>query len=180
VYKSSSGAAKVRTAITIGAGARLCWLPQETILFNQAQLNRNLEIDMQQSAECLLCEPIIFGRQHMGERFLKGEMTDRWHIRQQGKLIHLEAMRISPLSLPQKSGFDNAGAAATLLFISPKAEALFSKMNSQKTPEMACGYWQNKLMVRLIARDGYQLRKTLFPILKELMQGVPLPKVWSL
>ena len=180
IYKSSYGAAHVQTMIKIGERAQFCWLPQETILFNAAQLKRHLQVDMAEGASCLICEPVIFGRRHMGETYLSGEMTDRWQISRGGKPIHLEALRLTPKALSHLSGFNGAGAAATLLFIGPKAEALYAELAKSKRENIALGFWAGKLMVRLTAQDGYDLRKSLFPILKELMQGMPLPKVWSL
>src|SRR6218665_271998 len=46
VYRSLGDDAKVRTRIEVGAGAHLDWLPQETILFEGARLDRSLEVDL--------------------------------------------------------------------------------------------------------------------------------------
>ena len=40
--------------------------------------------------------------------------------------------------------------------------------------------WQDKLVVRLVAPDGFALRKFLLPIISVLRNGAPVPKVWNL
>src|SRR4051794_30530596 len=67
VYRSHGPAAQVDIALTVAAGAHLAWLPQETILFDQARIARRIDIDLAQNASLLLCEIVVFGRAAMGE-----------------------------------------------------------------------------------------------------------------
>src|SRR6187402_1785151 len=46
IYKASAGIAEIATRIEVGAGARVDWLPQETILFDRAALSRKLDVDL--------------------------------------------------------------------------------------------------------------------------------------
>jgi urease accessory protein len=46
IYRSVGGAARIASKLTVEEGARLDWLPQETILFDGAALERKLDIDM--------------------------------------------------------------------------------------------------------------------------------------
>src|SRR2546421_2374601 len=67
IYRSHGPAARIDIALRAAAGAHLAWLPQETILFDQAQVSRNIEIELADSASLLLCEIVVFGRAAMGE-----------------------------------------------------------------------------------------------------------------
>ena len=62
VYKSSGGVAENTIALSVEAGARLAWLPQETILFERAGLSRSITADLAADAEALFLEPIVLGR----------------------------------------------------------------------------------------------------------------------
>ena len=53
--------------LAVGARASLAWLPQETILFDRARLERTIEVDLAEDARLLLAEAIVFGRSGMGE-----------------------------------------------------------------------------------------------------------------
>ena len=57
-----------RVAARAGASAHLAWLPQETILFDQARLSRRIDIDLHEDASLLLAEIVVFGRTAMDER----------------------------------------------------------------------------------------------------------------
>ncbi|WP_305017069.1 urease accessory protein UreD [Mycobacterium tuberculosis] len=56
VYRSYGPDAEVNIALRAGADARFAWLPQETILFDQARVVRRIDIDLVQGASLLLCE----------------------------------------------------------------------------------------------------------------------------
>src|ERR1700729_492303 len=45
IYRSDGPAATITTRLALAPGARLFWLPQETLMFEGARLERRLEID---------------------------------------------------------------------------------------------------------------------------------------
>src|SRR4051812_2562413 len=67
IYRSLDGAATISNTLPRGAASRLEWLPQETILFDRASLDRTLAVEMAEDARLLAVEPLIFGRAAMGE-----------------------------------------------------------------------------------------------------------------
>ena len=78
VYRAPGPASQLNIALKVGAGAHLAWLPQETILFDRARVQRRFDIDLDEAASLLLCEIVVFGRAAMGERMEQGEFVDRW------------------------------------------------------------------------------------------------------
>lgn len=84
----------MQTRLQIEAGARLDWLPQETIVFDGAALDRRLSVEMAPDARFLLCEPLIFGRAAMGERVTDLRHADRIDIRRGGKLVWADRLRL--------------------------------------------------------------------------------------
>src|SRR5262245_22851619 len=78
VYRSLGPPATVNVAIRVAAGGTLAWLPQETILYDQAVLGRRIEVELAEDARLVLLEPLVFGRTGMGERVRTGALRDRW------------------------------------------------------------------------------------------------------
>src|ERR1700709_975173 len=94
MYRAQGPAAQLKLALKVEAGSHLAWLPQETILFDRARLNRRIDIDLAESASLLLCEIVVFGRAARGERMLHGEFVDRWRLRRGGRLVFAETVRL--------------------------------------------------------------------------------------
>ena len=85
VYRAQPGeTARVSGRVTLGAGARLDWLPQETILFDGGALDRRLEVDMAEDARLLAVEPLVLGRAAMGETVHEARFRDAWRLRRGG------------------------------------------------------------------------------------------------
>ena len=94
IYRAEGPAANLSIALKAADGAHLAWLPQETILFDRARVNRAIDIDVAETASLLLCEIVVFGRSAMGERMLHGEFVDRWRLRRGGRLVFAETLRL--------------------------------------------------------------------------------------
>ncbi|MEW6633918.1 MAG: urease accessory protein UreD [Pseudomonadota bacterium] len=192
VYRAASDRAETKVDLRVGAGARLAWLPQETIVFDRAAFVRELDVELAEGAEALLLEATLFGRLAMGERTVHGSFHDRWRVRQGGRLVHAEDFRIGPdiaAQLQRPAAAGQACAIATLLLVSPRAETLLEPARAVVGDPVIGGeggasFWKvgqsGKLLARLAAGDGYQLRKRLVPLVELLNGRAGLPKLWSL
>lgn len=188
IYKASSDTAEVTTRITVHEGAALHWLPQESILFDQASLTRRLDVDLHETSEFLGIEAILLGRKAMGESVNTGLVRDRWRIRKNGKLIHAEELALSgPVKelSAAKAVLDGKVAFATLLYIGPKAESHLARVRALVDEQNAHGLagtslWNDKLIARFMSSDGFRLRKLLVPVISALRDGASVPKVWNI
>ena len=72
IYRALDAPAKMQTKLRLDAGATLEWLPQETILFNGALLNRQINVDLADDARLLMAETIVLGRKAHNETFASG------------------------------------------------------------------------------------------------------------
>jgi urease accessory protein len=184
IYKASAGVAEVTTRITVGADGRVDWLPQETILFDRAALSRKLDVDLDETAEFLAVEAVLLGRKAMGEAVETGLFRDRWRIRRNGRLIHAEDLRlegeIAALTAEQ-AVLGGQVAFATILYAGPSADRYLATVRPLlEGHKGGASHWNDKLVVRLTAADGFALRKILIPIISALRNGAPVPKVWNL
>jgi urease accessory protein len=183
IYRSAGGEARIATRADIGPGARLDWLPQETILFDGGRLKRSLDVDIGAGGELLVLEALIFGRAAMGETIRSGAFHDRWRIRREGRLAFADDLRIEgdiagQLARPGILG--GHGALATLLYVGPDGESLLDPLRDVVGEAGGASAWDGKLLARLTAPDGFALRCVLAPALTILMAGRPLPKAWVL
>jgi urease accessory protein len=184
IYKAAAGTASLSTRITVGESASIHWLPQETILFDQASLTRRLDVDLSENSEFLAVEAVILGRKAMGEAVAKGFFRDRWRIRRAGRLIHAEEMKFDGeiAQLSQAAAVLSGQVAfATLFYTGPRAEALFPKLRQCiEGTSGGASHWNGKLVARLTAPTGFDLRKILVPAISVLRNGAPVPKVWNI
>lgn len=183
IYKAAEGVAEVEAVLRAGEGARLSWLPQETILFDNGHLNRRLDVDLADDAEFVAVEAVILGRTAMGELVNTGLFRDRWRIRRGGRLIHAEDARldgavndIAGLSAVLSGNL----AFATVLYCGASGELLLPKIRAVLgSADAGASQWDGKLIVRAAAPDGFALRKVLGPVISLLRNGAALPKVWN-
>ncbi|UVK41407.1 urease accessory protein UreD [Mesorhizobium sp. AR10] len=187
IYRAASDRAEVRVKLTVGEHGRIAWLPQETIVFDRSAFARTLDVELAVDAEALLLEATVFGRLAMGERAAHGHFHDRWRVSQEGALVHAEDFRIGPgiaATLGRSAVAGGAIAVATVLMVSPRAAAFLDPARHIIGGQGDAGAWSvkksGKLLARLFAEDGYQLRKRLVPLVELLNGRAGLPKLWSL
>ena len=188
IYKASAGTADVTTQISVGAGAAVHWLPQETILFNRASLSRRLEVDIAGGAEFLAVEAVLLGRKAMGEAMREGLFQDCWRIRKNGVLLHAENLRLSgdiAAMTDETAVLGGRVAFATLLYTGADCELQVEKLRGLiggarggVSSYRVAG--EDKLIARVVAPDGFALRKILLPVISHLRKGASVPKVWNL
>lgn len=186
IYASTGDVAHVDIRLSVGAGGRLDWLPQETILFDRARLARRTEVALAGDASCLLVETLVLGRAAMGEALRDVQARDHRVVTREGRPVLIEPAGISPALLAdagQPAGLDGARALATLALVAPGAEdavgPLRAALAAADGVRGAVTGWDGKAIMRLMAPDAYPLRKALAAVLPVLREG-PLPRVWQI
>lgn len=183
-YKSQPDAVgSLETTLTVGQSATLHWLPQETILFDGAALDRRLNVQMAGDAKLLAVEPIIFGRTAMGETVRDLRLTDQWRVRRDGELIYADSLRLHgdfQQIAARPAVLNGAGAMASVLLVAPDADTRLKPLRALLPAEAGASLIRpGVLTARILAADGFQLRRALIPIL-EYLRGAPLPTVWKM
>jgi urease accessory protein len=169
--------------LAVGQGARLNWLPQETILFNHSALSRRFDADLAPDAELLVCEPVLLGREAMAETVETGLFEDRWRICVDDELVHAEQFRLGPAlttEAVQTAALNGCLAFATVLLVAKDSQAMLEPARHIIGHQGGASFWNGKLIARLVSENGYELRKRLIPLLTLLNKQAALPKCWSL
>lgn len=183
IYKSAGGAADTDITIKAGPNSRIAWLPQETILFDNSAFRRSITADLGDSAELLMVEAMILGRQSMGEILRSGDIRDRWHVRQNGRMVHAEALSLSGEIndiVSQKAVTGGCRAFATVLLVSRSAERYLDAVRDKIGEDGGASCWNGKLLARIVEKDSYQLRKRLVPVIELLNPHAAMPKTWAI
>jgi urease accessory protein len=184
-YASNSGAADVSIRVNVDAGGALDWLPQETILFDRAQLDRTSEIELASDARLLYCETLVLGRAAMGEVVTDLRLQDNRMIRRAGKPLLFDPVLITGDMLGdagQPALLGDARAVATVVLAEQGAEDALSALRdilAGANCRAAASAWNGKCVIRLMAQDAWPLRQTLKQVLSHL-RGGELPRVWQL
>lgn len=182
-YRSTSDTARVSTRLRVARGATLHWLPQELIVFDGCSIDRRLDVDLDEGAEAVLVEPVVFGRRAMGETNLSGSFRDRITLCRAGTPIyrdHIDLTGSISARLERPAIAGGMTAIASAFYIGPKAETLLQAVR-QHLPNTggASLVAPDLLTIRLLAKDSFLLRQALVPVL-ECLSNTPLPKSWSL
>lgn len=184
-YASPGPEARVAVDLAVGDGARLDWLPQETILFENANLHRQTRITLGAQAICLFAETIVLGRLAMGESPASARLFDRREILRQGRPVWTDALRLCPETLAARESPALLGAArclAVIAFVAPGAEDAAPALRGDLAAEgcdTALSAWNGRLILRLCAHDIWPLRQQMARLLTRL-RGRPLPRVWQM
>jgi urease accessory protein len=183
-YRAQPGTTgRIATRLTLGAGATLEWLAQETILFDGCAFDRRLEVEMAADARLLLVESLVFGREAMGETVRAAAVHDSQRIVRDGRLIYADAFRAAgPVAdiLSRPAALGGARACATLLYAAPDAADRLDDVRAGLDGAQAgASYFDGMISARIVAADGQALRRRLTAFLRGF-RGIPLPRVWEM
>ncbi|MCG6203819.1 urease accessory protein UreD [Rhodopseudomonas sp. HC1] len=182
IYRSHGPAAQIDIALSVADGGHLAWLPQETILFDQARVERRIDIDLAAGASLLLCESVIFGRSAMGETVRTGRFVDRWRLRLGGKLVFAETVRLDGDigALLDRPAVAKGGVAIGTALIAPSDAALVERLRADADSfgaEVGITAWNGIAMARFCAQDAAKLRADMVAVLRRAA-GRALPRLW--
>ncbi len=184
IYRSDGPAARIETRLSLGPGARLLWLPQETILFDGARLERKLEVDMAGDAELLVVESLVFGRLAMGETAIDAKLADSWRVRRDGRLVFADETRLdhAAAALDRIAVGAGARAVATIVAAAPDVEARLADLRAAleaegEGVEAGASFFDGLIVARLVSPSPARLREAIIASILALGGGEP-PRLW--
>ena len=183
-YRAQSDeVARINTKLTVKEGARLNWLPQEMILFDRCALRRSLFIDLAKDASLLMVEPLVFGRAAMQERLIDIYFQDRISVTRCATPLYRDGMDLRgdvSQHLARPAIANGAGAMASMVYVAPEAAGHLATIRAM-LPKAAGASMiaPDVLVMRLLAADSFELRKSLIPVLDHLTHNT-LPLSWRL
>jgi urease accessory protein len=183
IYRSDGPAATITTRLALAPGARLFWLPQETLVFEGARLERRLEVETSGEAEVLIAETLVFGRLAMGETRIDASVRDSWRVRRDGRLVFADETRIdhAGATLDRKAVGAGARALSTIVASSPTIEARLPDLRAALDAagsgvESGASAFDGLIVARVLAASFDQLRMGLVASIIAL--GGRKPRLW--
>lgn len=183
IYRAakSSDHCGMEVAVSVGEGATLDWLPQETIVFEGARLKRRTVADVAAGGSLLACEVVVLGRAASGERFTGGLLLDSWSVRRAGKLVWTDALRVEG-ETPKGAGFGAANALATVIGVWDEPQVRFEKARAllDGAEDVRAGVTLvNGLVVARLLGEATFVRRAVTRFLGDF-RGRRLPRVWHI
>jgi len=197
VLLTTPGAAKwyrsagpwARQCLAFDVQGALEWLPQESIVFDGALAQAEIEVDLAAGASLIGWDIVCLGRTGSGERFTRGSYRSSIRIRRGGKLLWLERGRIdgggrlqaSPAGLDGRTVFGTLFSSALNL----NQEVLNEMRNAE--PEKGRGavtLLPGILLARYLGDSGEAARRyftALWRILRPALIGRAAiePRIWG-
>jgi urease accessory protein len=183
IYRSLGPAATIATRLTLASRARLFWLPQETLMFDGARLERRLEVEAADEAEFMIAETLMFGRLAMGESRIDATSRDSWRVRRDGRLVFADETRLGHAGaiLDRQGAGAGARALATIIASVPNIEARLPDLRAALDAagsgvEGGASAFDGLVVTRLIAASSERLRGALVASIVAL--GGKKPRLW--
>jgi urease accessory protein len=183
IYRSDGPAASIATRLVLKAHARLFWLPQETLMFEGARLERRLEVDTSGEAAFIVAETLVFGRLAMGESRIDATLRDSWRVRRDGRLVFADETRLehAGATLERRAVGAGARALSTIVASAPDIEARLPDLRAALDAagsgiESGASAFDGLIVARLLAASFDQLRMGLVASIVAL--GGRKPRLW--
>ena len=190
IYRALDRPALLLTHLRADTGARLAWLPQETIVFDGARFVRKSELDLSSGSQVLALEWLVLGRAASGETLCTGHISDSWRIKLDERIIWADAFFASDRffsQLGRRALLSDIKAFGTLIYFGPSLETRLEELRSLAI-EAECKFGATivgaLLIVRMAARSGTDLKRGLRSLLNQFESAVgpgpfSVPKMWS-
>jgi urease accessory protein len=190
IYRALDSAARIDTAIEARDGALCEWLPQETIAFDGARLDRRTNITVSSGGRALALEWLVLGRAAHGERMRTGSLRDRWRVVRDGRLVWADALRLEgdiAALAARRSLLAGGDTLATLIYAAPDAASLIEpacEAASDAPCHAGATVVSGVLVCRFVSAGASKLRHAVAAMLGALRPniagaGAALPRVWG-
>jgi len=123
-YRSAGEQAVQTVAIKVAAGAAVEWLPQETIIYDGANLRSAVKVELAAGARFIGWEILSLGRPACGEGFDAGLADMSWQIYCRDQPLFLERLHLDARAFAARWGLQGLSACGTLFAGPASVESL--------------------------------------------------------
>lgn len=192
-YRANGYRSRQQLRIQVAQGGALEWLPQETIVFNQADVVLDSVIDLSGDATYLGGEILCFGRIASGETFDQGRVRQSLMIRRDGKPLWLEQGVLEAGSRAMRStpGLGGYRICASMTAVSGRANAALVNAVREQCAAVSDGRGQlgvtqmkSVIIVRYlgdVSEIARQVMLSAWQLLRPALLGraAVVPRIWN-
>ena len=193
LYRSRAGAGPAVQRVTLRAerGARVEWLPQETIAFDGARAALSTRVELAAGAELIAWEVTCLGRPACAERFAHGALDQRFEVQREGVPLVFERARFAGGAAGMDGAWGLGGHAVTgtLLCVTatdpePLIPELRTLLAAQAGEEAVCSRLAHALCCRYLgssAERALSAFRAAWSLLRSRCFGKPAaaPRIWA-
>jgi urease accessory protein len=184
-YRSFGKQAVQSVSINVAEGAALEWLPQETIIYDGAQLRTSVTVELSIDACFIGWEILCLGRPACAENFNEGVVEMNWQLYYQDKPLFLERLDLDGKSFSAKWGLQGLSSCGTL-FANPVSTDTLSLIRQLIGDEAGRGVTliDNVLVCRAIDKRTDRIRsffEQVWHIIRPavIQRNTSLPRIWA-
>jgi urease accessory protein len=123
VYRSGKGQlARQHQRLQVAAGGRLEWLPQDTIVYEGAEVALATRVELTGDAAFLGWEMVCLGRPAAGDRFTRGRCRQRFEVFRDGQPLVIERLRVDGGGPLQAAAWGLGGVAVNATVVCTPSE----------------------------------------------------------
>ena len=192
-YRANGHRSRQQLRMRVAAGAALEWLPQETILFNAADVVFDTIIDLGADGRYIGCEILCFGRKASGETFEQGQVRQSMMIRREGKPLWLEQGALAAGSRQMQSplGLGGYSVCASLIAVgSTNSTALLTPLREQCAAsseghgQFGVTHMKSVIIARYLGNNSEVARRVMlaaWQVLRPalLERDAVIPRIWN-
>ena len=188
-YRSPGAWASQRVQLDVATGARLEWLPQETIVYDGARAHFSWSAALAADARLVAWDLFCLGRTGSGERFARGACRIESRLQRDGRVAWIERASFEADALVMRSaaGLADAPVFGTLVFAAPHIDDAWlegARAGSPTSGEGAATRLPGVLLVRYRGASTEAARKYFTAIWRRLRPAVmgcdaAEPRIWS-
>lgn len=190
LYRSRGFTASLRQHMTVHEGARLEWLPQETILFDGAEAELVTHVHLFPTSVYAGWEIVCLGRPACAETFTRGRLNTELCVRVEGRLRFMERGDFcagDPV-LAEPWGLAGAPVFGLFLVVDPNADgAWVDRVRSEVVPEaglFSISFVSGIFVARYRGHSTLDARRAferMFQALRPLYAGrnAVFPRIWQ-
>ena len=192
-YRANGHISRQQLTLDVADQAVMEWLPQETILFNGADILLDTNITLNGQATYIGCEILCFGRTASGEKFDHGRVRQRLVIHRDGKPLWLERGSLDGCSKQMTSplALDGYTVCANLIAVGATApanmlQAIRSAIGdaSAGTGKFGATQMKSVTIVRYLGHSSEVARAVMlaaWKICRPALTGQPavVPRIWN-
>ncbi|SFC00714.1 urease accessory protein [Cupriavidus sp. OV038] len=172
-YKSLGREAAQQVRIEVADGARLDWLPQENIVFDDARARIATDVVVAPTGSAIGWDAVVLGRQASGERWSSGALWLDTRVAGPDRALWIEQSQVdatSPLR-PAVAGMDGLHILGTLWAVGQGATPALAETLAEQLPYapdlragvtcLAGAAGQSMLLLRVLGRDMEAVRRVM-------------------
>ena len=188
-YRSAGEYAYMNLKLKVEKNSSLEWFPQENIFFPGAKSKINTIIDLQEGAQLLAWDISCLGMPVNNEKFLSGEVDNRFEIIRNGKSFLLERLRVNGIDqLNAQSGLRGYSMQCSF-FATACNESILERVRETLQDNQSDYPWgatliDDLLIIRVLGERTEKIQQLLIPIWKQLRplllnKKAVTPRIWA-